>query len=457
MKRLMLLAAVNFTIVSWVLAGDAQLFYRAGLMSNLPHHFVKKAPARVSLRAASGSTHTAFDGHENKTPLFNANGAFDLLRLGSNLDNVDAAKMPITHRFWHPTTGLWRNKLIDAAVTAKTLGVNDGKVVYGGNFSITDVSVQAQVPFWYGLYLQAFIPFSKFTISGIKATNVGIADPLGQNMVHFITTFLPLILKEHGIKPITDVRRGWDIGDPVLSVGWEGYSARLAPLVTEVAGYMQFGFSLPAASGKDANVVFDLPRGHNGHIGCIGRGALEANVFDYLTVGLQAGSSVFFHARRNARLKTDLNQNGWIVLEKVRVSEDYGSLWDIGGYVGVNKLIKGLRALVGYTFTCQERTTYDVRDGNYLSTKIAAEQAKALAGGNYELVLPNHYADSDTRLQGWETHVLRAAVQVNTAEMFGSAIGVLASVEYSLPILGKYSWATDMIAGSLGCSLAVHF
>ncbi|MBM3893098.1 hypothetical protein FJ365_01695 [Candidatus Dependentiae bacterium] len=456
MKRLMLLAAVGFGVASKALANDTQLFYRAGLMSNLPHHFVKKAPARVSLRAASGSTHTAFDGHENKTALFNANGAFDLLRLGSNIDNLDRATMPQTFAFWDPAMGHWGSAAL-ATPAGKALSANDGKVVYGGNFSITDASVQAQVPFYYGLYIQAFVPFSKFTVSGIKATNVGATDPLGQNMANFVTTSLPLILKEHGIQPITDVRRSWDIGDPVLSLGWEGYSAHLAPLVTEVAGYMQLGFSLPAASAQDANVVFDLPRGHNGHLGCICRGALEANLFDYLTVGVQAGSSVFFHARRNARLKTDLNQNGWIVLEKVPVSEDYGSLWDIGGYLGVNKLIKGLRALVGYTFTCQERTTYDVRDGNYLSTKIAAEHAKALAGGIYELVLPNNYADSDTRLQGWETHVLRAAVQVNTAEMFGSGMGVLASVEYNLPILGKYSWTTDMIAGSLGCSFSWHF
>lgn len=456
MKRLMLLAAASCMVVPGVLAIDTQLFYRAGLMPDLPRHFAKKSPAQVSVRAASGSTHTSFDGHENKTALFNANGAFDLLRLGSNLDNLDRATMPQTFAFWHPTTGYWGSTAL-ATPAGKALSANDGKVVYGGNFTITDASVQAQVPVMYGLYVQAFVPFSKFTVSNIKPTILGATDPLGQNMANFITTSLPLILKEHGIQPITDVRRSWDIGDPVLSLGWEGYSARLAPLVTEVAGYMQFGLSLPAASAKDPNVIFDLPRGHNGHLGCIGRGALEANLFDYLTVGVQAGSSVFFHARRNVRLKTDLNQNGWIALEKVRVSEDYGSLWDLGGYVGVNKLVKGLRALVGYTFICQERTSYDVRDAGYLATKIEAERQKAIASQPYEFVLPNHYADSDSRLQGWETHVVRAAVQVNTAEMFGSGLGVLASVEYNLPVLGKYSWTTDMIAGSLGCSFSLNF
>ncbi len=453
MKRFFLLVVACCVLAPGVMAVDTHVFYRAGLMPDMPRHYSgstknddKTQPIQVVLRVASGSTRDAFDGHEKKTALFNAHGAFDVLRLGNNLQDLTGKQE--TSSLWNPTTGTWRANELTA------LSASDGKIVYSGRFSTTDVSLIGQVPLFSGLYAQACVPFSKLTVDSIAFKNQGASTVKNINIDTFMKTTLPLVLAENGINPIGDIRRDLSIGDPVLSVGWEGYSARLAPLVTEVAGYMQLGVSLPVADSAKQSVVFDLPHGYNGHLGCIGRGAIEANFFDWVTLGVQAGSSIFFPDRRDVPLKTDKAQNGWIVLEKVRVKEDFGSQWDVGGYLCITKIVKGLRALVGYTFTRQEATTYVVKDGNYLKDYRAAQLA--LPDGAV-FVSQDDYANSDTRLQGWESQVLRTALQVNTAEMFGSSLGALAGIEYNIPILGKYSWATDMTAGSLGCSFVLNF
>ena len=442
MKRVIVGALVSCVVASGLQALDTQAFYRAGLMQRLPA-LKEQKPVQIALRVASGSTRDAFDGHEHKVPLFSAYGKFDLLRLGTGLDASDLVSKTTTNAFWG-SSGHW-------ADLSSGVGELDGKVDVSGRFVTTDVALTAKVPVFFGLYAEALLPFSKLTIDNIKITNRGAATVKSRRMDDFINTSLPLILAENGLTSLTKtIVHDLSIADPVLALGWEGYAARLAPLVTEVAGYVQLGLSLPAASGKDQAMPLDIARGYNGHVGCLGRAAAEAQFFDCVTLGVQAGSSIFFPDRRQVRLKTDIQQQGWLQLKKVTVKEDYGSIWDIGGYVGVAKIVTGLRALVGYSFTRQEVTTYTVKDADYLKDKVAAAHAELP-------VSVDVYANSDQRLRGWEQHVMRMALQVDTGEMFNTAIGGLVRLEYSIPVLGKYSWATDMVAGSLGCSFVWNF
>ncbi|NDD54886.1 hypothetical protein EBZ39_13650 [bacterium] len=442
MKRYSLCVMLSTLLCSGLSALDTQQFYRSGFVHAVPRQVPNQPTASLEVRLGSGSAHRSFGPHERKTGLFNAHGPFDVVRLGQNLQ--DLTSKPVTARYW----GAAGRPFDDLS----TLQPGDGLVEVSGNFHTTTVDIALKQTLFSGFYAEALVPCSELKVHGVSLKNIGSGTVKGVPMnTTFLNTDLPAILAENGLKGLSGVTRDMGVADPILSLGWEGFAKRVAAEVSEAGGYLQVGVSLPAASGKDHHQIFDVPRGYNGHVGFLGRGAAEACLWGVITVGVQAGVHNFLHLNRDVRLKTDKAQNGWILLEQARVKEDLGSLWDVGGYLSLNNAIKGVRALVGYHFTRQEETRYQVRDANYLKTYIAQQAL------NNVFISKDDFANSDTRLNAWEAHVMQLALRFDSSELVQTAWSVQAAIEYNYPLFGRNAWVTPMVGGTLGASLSFNF
>jgi hypothetical protein len=125
----------------------------------------------------------------------------------------------------------------------------------------------------------------------------------------------------------------------------------------------------------------------------------------------------------------------------------------LGGYVSIDKLVTGLRAMVGYSLTRQERTHYAVRDAQYLKTFIDAQRA----ANPPVLISQDDYANSDSRLKAWEMQAFHAAIQMDTQELFDTAFSGLARIEIAVPLAGKRALKTTMVGGTIGASLVLNY
>jgi hypothetical protein len=446
MKQYVVGVLLSCLVMTQSFAMDGNHFYRAQLLHGLPRKVSSKIKTSLAVRYAEGEGTRSYGPASTRGSLLSVHGAFDLTRLGTNLN--DFTSKVATAAKWNPTGG--GTFLNRGTIT----GANDGLFDVDGKFTTANLSLHLQQTLFSGFYLQAYVPFSKLELKDIKLKNRGAATVNGVDMATFISTELPTILQENGIKGgLTAPMKKMGLGDPVISGGWEGSTKRLASMVTDVAGYMQVGISLPAAASRKAHYIFDLPRGNNGHFGFVGRGAAEACFFGLVTLGAQVGSTTFLGATQTVRLKTDKAQSGWIGLTPAQVKEDLGSIWDLGGYVSVDKIIKGLRAMVGYSVTRQEATRYQVRDGDYLKTFIAAQAALNPA----VLVSQDDYANSDDRLKPWEMQTLHAAIRMDICKLLNTSFDALLGLEAAIPLGGKRAWHVPLFGGTLGASLTFQF
>jgi hypothetical protein len=136
------------------------------------------------------------------------------------------------------------------------------------------------------------------------------------------------------------------------------------------------------------------------------------------------------------------------MLEQARVSRDLGTMWDIGGFLKADHVCQGFSALIGYTFTKQDRTTYELHDDSYLKT-VSAE---SLAQTRPIIISRNHYANSDSRLLSWSRHDLHFVAHYDFGVHTDGRFIPQLSLAYHLPIAGTRSWQTE----EYGSTFSLH-
>jgi hypothetical protein len=410
---------------------------------------VKNWTTEVSVRVGTGSTYDSFNDHEEKKSLFSGTGPFNLVRLGTNLDDITSK--PVTNEFWG-TNGTFTN--------LTNLEELDGKALFGGRFRATEFDLCILQNLFWGFYVHVFVPYKDYHIDRIATKLLGSPTVNGVSMETFLNVDLPLILKENGLKRYDAPFKKSEIADGSFSVGWHGYKNDLCGMVSSLGGLLQLGAIAPFAANNEVNTVFAIPLGYDHQPGVLGRIAAEVGFWNIFKLGAHFGSLTFFRKNKKLRLKTDKHQNGWIILEKSKGSVDFGSFWEVGGYIKIDQLVKGLAFIVGYSFVKQERTKIHVKDHEYLETlrKDAFDPNIVYIGTNgpnVRLFSQDSYANSDRRLHGWDMQTLHLVASYDMSYAIKGGWGPLFKVEYSYPIVGKHCWTTDFIAGSLGFTVSL--
>lgn len=440
--------AIVFFIAS-VNCFDQPQFYRVPLFQSIPTKAVQDWRTTVQARIGDGSTNSAYDSHEHKTALLSAYGLWDVLRLGRNLENITTKIQ--TYLLWG-TAGAWKDP--DTIVPA--LAPLDGKIDVSGHFHLTELDLSLQQNLLWGFYAQVYAPLKWIKIDKITPTNRGAAAVNGINVANFLTTTLPTILKENGFKPFDSRFKKSGIGDLAINVGWQAHKDQSGKMIKSIGGMVQAGVIVPTGAERDEDLVVAVPLGYNGHVGYSARGALEIGLWDIVTLGAQFGSTIFSTCDQKRRLVTDKKQQGWLYLEKGFVRVDQGSIWDLGAYAKFDQLGNGIAIVAGYSFTRQEESSLFVRDANYLKTASKAAADAALNAPYPPLISPNDYANADVRLDGWQYQALHLAIWYDATVDAKKKWAPIVKLEYAYPINGRYSFATDMFAGSLGLSFSFN-
>ncbi len=517
MKKISIILT-TFLLSTALVAFDLPVFYRAPFFQMETSRKVKKWSVEIGGRYATGSTKKSFTHDGDRTVLFNDRCPFNLLRLGQGLNDLNppdaetintccnyvccqddcfgggsccgsscctkacssgdgscsddsccnglsdnpccnTIKRPETYKYWgFDENGVPNGKFNDPYYKYQP---TDGLFKTCGHFDVDEFDFWYKQNLIWGLYFHAYFPYRNIKIDQIRMSNMGCRDEVnGVNMDDFVIKTLPLIYAENCYKKPYYTFSQSGVSDVALSLGWQAYTDKLVGLVTALGGFVQGGVTLPIARRHNENLIFSVPLGYDNHWGIIGRAGAEASAWKFLTVGVQAGAIIFFSTTQAMRVHSDpeKRQNGWIDLARAWVDEDYGSLWDLGGYVKFDSLIRGLAVVVGYSFTSQQRTYLHVEDSCYLRDvrKAALNHCNCSDEPDRKcpcfpyLISQDDVANSNKRHWEWETQTLHAVITYDTAIAFKCPWGALIRLEYDYPITGKHSWAVDMIGGTLG-------
>ncbi|MBY0353773.1 hypothetical protein K2W90_05395 [Candidatus Babeliales bacterium] len=457
MKKLLLKACVFGLFATTSLAAiDLPVFYRAPLFQGTPDWLVRDKASNLSISYMTGSGSAARNGDGSREELLGIYGAVDIARLGLYVENPGALTYP-----------LWRDPSLEAmgdpapqfnGFAIPNTDSPNGKVVYNGKINTYQVGLTFKQSIFSGLYFMAHAPIRHVKLYNITHKNLGAAAVNGKNVEDFITMELPAILKENGFTDINDQFSLTTVPEILVAAGWEGASTTLFNKdLKYLRGSVQIGGLIPVASRKKEDTLIAIPLGYNSLWAIDARASAELGVLEKLAVGINGGATIFFQDHRDVRLKTDANQSGFAMLGKAHTEVDYANLWHLSGYVKVEKIFQGFSALVGYSYTHQDKARVHLEDEKFLKT-YADQQAARMPQPFY--ISKNDIINADQRWKGWQAHAVHFWAEYDVkVHVPGNDWGPVIAFEFALPIRSesKRSFAINMVGGTASLRLGWTF
>jgi len=418
-------------LIQTVNAIDLTPFYRASLFQGEAKRDVSNWTSHIDVRYAEGDADQSWNTQEVKTYLFDAYGPCDIRKLGIHLETIDPITMPKTKQY------LEENGSYPANITTKPVG----DLSFTGTFRTEEIDLTWQQNIMYGLYLQVHLPFREIKLNNINYIHTDTTRIEWYDTI--MTDHFDDILAENGLAPYQTPQHSTQLSDPLVSLGWHGHCTFEKSMITALRGYVQAGILIPTGSRADENRIFSLPFGFNKHWGFHARGNAHATLWKKLVLGLNAGATVFLTQAYDLRLTTSTLQNGWISLEKGRVSVDQGTEWDVTVYAKAERLVGGFSAGGGYSYTQQEKSTVTLKDDSVLATALS----------NGKIQNKNEVINTNDRLSQWYQHVAHVYAQYDFKAHTNSMLAPKFEVAYHYPFLGKHAWPADMWSGTASLAL----
>lgn len=127
-------------------------------------------------------------------------------------------------------------------------------------------------------------------------------------------------------------------GDTIAELEWRKKfnnisNATDASIIKMVTIYAKMGVLFPLAPQKNEDIILSMPLGHDGHWGIPGGAGIEVNFSKYVNVGLFVDFVTLLEKSRNRRLKTDISQTNFLLLNKGFAKKDPGFTWQFEGFL----------------------------------------------------------------------------------------------------------------------------
>lgn len=436
-----------------LMAFDIPVRYHAPAFQGTPASTTTDWAFFPEVRYRFGSSRRAYDIHSQRTELFNLYGPFNIAALGVNVSD----KGSLVEGYW-PDNNLFNNLGADVfgdfVCNKKCAGV----VEFLGKYQVHAVDIIWRQNLLWGLFAHLYLPVRDITVNSICYRYCSRNPSDGNEQVKdFLENNFDNLLAERGIKPIGTPFNRTAIADPVLSFGWQGQTNERLGIIDELKGMLMLGILFPFGPAYKTDHVFSLPLGHNHHWGFNMRVHAQAGLWSIVNVGISAGVLSLLGRTSGMRLKTDKRQNGWVMLEKALANEDAGAVWDLSAYIGIEPDWYGLNALVGFSFTRQESSHVHVRDECFLKEVRDASLVAAASPIQSLVVTPDDIVNTDSRFRDWEMYVLHFHVAYDMAQHLNCSFAPRFTFHYDYQIIGKHTFATDMVGGTIGLSCAFKF
>lgn len=379
-KKSIILLLLSQTIL---VAVDNPHFWRA--TNFLPQlyepRFAYNWLSSIDISVGTGSTKTGRNSNGDRVPLLDIYGTLNAQALGINVPGKDMS---------NPS---------DLILTQLTiLPANDGfaHLSFASKFKLIEANFCLAQNFGCGFFMQAHFPVRKMEIADIRKIDLSPIDcENGPNIDNptwqsFLALF-PGILNKYNLSLSGFNKTG--VGDLSILCGWTNNYED-----TQEIDYFdttfRFGVLFPTGRKKNIDLAFDIANGYDGFYAVPITFDLAVGWYDWFTLGMHIGTMPFLKDSRLVRLKTDVNQTGFIKLATGRASVHQGTIWEANAYVLADHVLCGLSFLAGYSFATQNKWY------------IAPEDS---------VLFPEMIVNSDEQFLGWKMHTINLLLDYDFA------------------------------------------
>ncbi len=410
---------------------DNAHFYRATNFLYEPR-IEREYLSTIDVTLNKGSTKKARNKNHDTVPLLDIYGLSNMHELGIGVpkDLSNPCDLILTQLSLVPS------RCSDATCCTCSAPQEFGTFSFSGRFDIFETVISFIQNFTRGFYLQLYIPFRKMKIKDICFCDNSPQDSICPNINSpiweiFKANFEKILAKyDLCINSFSET----GAGDVSVLLGWS-HSFQNMEALDFIDLDILLGVLAPSGMQRDPDQVFSLPLGYDGHVGAIIGTEFAFGLFDWLNIGSYFNTIVFGSKTKCARIKTGLQQSGFIKLAKTEVKIEKGTIWQVGAYLKFDHFVRGLSFIFAYSFANQNRDELTPCDPEKFPPSIV---------------------NSDQMLQGWKMHTVNFILEYDFATrdtQFAPRIGV----QYNLPVGGKRIFLTDTGGGFLGLDVSWDF
>ncbi|HJM68339.1 MAG TPA: hypothetical protein QGF02_00165, partial [Candidatus Babeliales bacterium] len=242
------------------------------------------------------------------------------------------------------------------------------------------------------------------------------------------------ILNAYGINSYQNPFKKTVPGDLVGMIGWQRVFKEIPGAVIDLFSInLKVGFSFPTGSTLDPSEPFALQGGHLKHVGLVGTANLLIGFASYLELGLEVNGMKFIDKTVTRRMKTAVDQSGFIELASGKAYEKLGDRYGITPYTVFHPpFMSNLSMLVAYSY--QRHTKKELCPKNTIVFDSAIVNAM-----NTEFT--------------WSLIHLKLNYMLNYFPCIKPNIGLLVDI----PVGGKHIFNTTMAGGAIGLNLNWSF
>lgn len=413
-------------------------FYRPENFMHQPIPY-KDEVLRLNVSFFGGNTTKGRNASGEVTDVLNIYGPHNIRTLAAN---VMTAKLPLTNIAALP------------AVAGTDLTIF-GQFQFAGTFSYGAAYLEAVRCLHKNWFLQGILPIQWLRIGNVSYTDL---TPLDGNGVYNQQNATLIDVKTYpgGMDGLLDINRltastssATYIGDTTVYVGyaWENTALRRFDHVRLSA---KGGILFPTAKRKNEDQAFSVPGGYDGHFG------LPFSFDGYignpkLHIGGHLGGFWFFKHTKEMRVKTNLEQNGFIKLAKGSVTRNLGTIFTGGAFIRLRGDHMGFS--FGYSYARQGESRLTPR-GIQTDSRYAATERVGGTQFNFIRFSPD-IINSDDMLKKWVMQAFHINFEYHRSEE--DYEGFTAKIFYNRPITGKRIFNTHTIGAGCGASVLWKF
>ncbi|TET06343.1 hypothetical protein E3J79_02305 [Candidatus Dependentiae bacterium] len=409
-----------FFITLSVQAFDFPHFYRAAYFSGEPR-FAKDKLTSIDCTVAAGSTCKARDCNGNTTCLFDIYGPHNMQKLGAGIPDKD------------PT-----NPADIALIYLSRVPGREGfaHLSFRGRFELIETIFSFTQNIKRGFFAQLFLPIKKIKVCNINYRDLSPTNSSCPNANHpywqmFLNQFHDILARY--CLCLCNYSKT-DLGDVSFLFGWT-CNIQETTVLDYIDATVKAGISIPSGRERCEDRIFDIPSGYNGHIGIPLIFDASIGAFEWLTLGIHGNFIPFFDKTKWIRMKTDLNQCGFIKLAKGCATVKKGIIFDINTYIKADHFARGISFLIGYTYNKKYKDELTPKDICLFDPNIV---------------------NTDQMLQEWEMHTIHFWAEYDFVTEEHKLAPRLA-LFYNWQIGGKRVLKTNMGGGTIGFDLAWDF
>ena len=288
------------------------------------------------------------------------------------------------------------------------------------------------------LSLDVYAPVKYVHISDVAMVDQTRADAVvalalaRNNFVHdSITANLKQNLMQWGDLDISNWRKaGW--GDLLVMLDWsKSYTMEMKDLVKEMTVGLRGGISCPTGIKKDVAQALSMAFGNDNAWAFPLGATMEFRLWRALKLGCSVDWLGIHDKRHIRRLKTDVNQTEFLLLNKGLAMKHYGATWNLEPYAQLFHIRDCFSARIAYQYIAHNEDSLSV---------------KSNSGFDNAIINTAH------SLQPWRIHNMIFTINYDVA-LTKDIYNIQCSAFYKLPLKGKGVIDTQTIGGQL----AVNF